>query len=64
MKAGETFQIKYTVKNTDDKEIVFRSSDTNVISVDEKGLLTAVLGGKSDITVAFKNDRKEGLDKN
>ena len=54
---GNTFQLTATVipENTTDKTVTWASSDENIATVDENGLVTAVGVGECDITVTCQN---------
>lgn len=53
LKAGDTFQVTYTClpENATEKTAVFESSNENVATVDENGVITAVKKGTSKISV-------------
>ena len=57
-KVGETFTISATVSpdNATDKTVVWDSSDTEVATVDEAGLVTAINTGTAIITATTSND--------
>lgn len=50
---GETVQVAVTVKPEDatNKELIFKSEDESVVTVDEKGNITAVGPGKATVTI-------------
>jgi len=52
---GSTYQLKATVQpdNAINKEVVWKSSDEAVASVDETGLVTALTAGTAEITVTL-----------
>ena len=50
---GDTYQIAAQTINSD-KQITFKSSDDNVVTVDEKGLVTGVADGEATITVSVE----------
>jgi len=61
--AGETFQLKYAAldkKNEPvcDAVLTWTSSNTDVVAVDENGVLTAVGSGSSIVTVTSENGEK------
>lgn len=55
LKKGSTFQLKpkVTVSGTISKKVTYKSSDSKIVKVDSKGLLTAVKTGK--VIVAVKS---------
>ena len=50
---GDTFQIEATVEPSDAyfKQLYFESSNTNILVVDSKGMVTALNAGKATITI-------------
>ena len=46
----DTYTLEWTV-DPEDVEITFASSDTNIATVDEKGVITAINSGKAEISV-------------
>lgn len=59
MKKGETKQLQVTIepKEAKDHKIEFKSSNPNIVTVDEKGNLKAISSGSSTITVkALENN--------
>ncbi|MBP5382310.1 MAG: Ig domain-containing protein [Bacteroidales bacterium] len=54
---GETATISFTVEpsNASNKGVSFTSSDTNVVTVDENGVVTAVGPGTATITITTKD---------
>ena len=58
IKIGETKKIEYTIAPTGATapELVWTSSNTNVLTVDSSGKVTAVGNGVAIITATFKND--------
>ncbi len=58
LKSGETLQLTATLRpeNATDKSVVWVSSDTGVVIVDENGLVTAVSVGTAIITATSVND--------
>ena len=59
-KAGETSQIKTTVTPADaaNTKVTYKSSDTNVATVDANGKITAVANGTATITVTTEDGAK------
>ncbi len=57
LKRYETKQLAWTIlpANADVKSVIFKSSNPNVISVDDKGLLTALAVGTATITITSKS---------
>ncbi len=51
LKNGETFQLTPELSSKKAETFTFSSSDTAVLTVDDKGLITAVGTGKAEITV-------------
>ena len=58
IKIGETKKVEYTIAPTGATapELVWTSSNTNVLTVDSSGNVTAVGSGIAIITAKFKND--------
>src|SRR5690606_14475858 len=54
IEVGETFQIDYFTDNT--STIVYSSSDSSVVTVDQDGLVTATGAGSTLITIAQVTD--------
>ena len=49
---GDTLQLEYTINaNADNKDVVWESSNENILTVDQNGLVSAVSGGDAIITV-------------
>ena len=49
---GDTLQLTYTItNNADNDNVIWESSNTNIATVDQTGLITAVTGGNAIITV-------------
>lgn len=59
MKVGETRELKAEVKQSEDDtntyNVLFSSSDSDVVKVDSSGKLTALKGGKVIITIQVEN---------
>ena len=57
MKRFETYQLTWTVNPSDAsiQQVAFTSSNPEVASVDDKGLITAVADGKTTITITSKS---------
>lgn len=54
---GETIPLQvefYPVDTTDDKTVIFESSDENVLKVDENGVVTGIGTGSADITATVQ----------
>ncbi|MDE5877409.1 MAG: Ig-like domain-containing protein, partial [Muribaculaceae bacterium] len=60
VEAGATLQLTATVEPEDatDKSLIWTSSDENIATVDENGLVTAVAKGEVTITVTSGSDEK------
>ena len=59
---GEEFTIEATVApETADQSVAFESNNTEIATVDESGLVTAVASGSTTITVTSKDPRNEGI---
>ncbi len=58
MKIGDSFKVNYNFKpiNSTYREVKFKSSNSRVVSVDEKGTITAKQSGKATITITSKHD--------
>lgn len=54
---GETkpTKIRFTPKNPDNQNVTYKSSNTNICTVDKEGVLYGVSGGKATITVITKD---------
>ena len=55
IKTGSTYQILYEVLNDDKKLITFTSSNSNVATVDNNGVVTAIKPGKVKVTAKLNN---------
>lgn len=58
LEAGETQQLSVEylpADTTDDKVVTWSSSDSNVATVDEEGVVTAIAGGTAEITATAAN---------
>lgn len=60
VKSGKTVTLKYTLSpsNTTDKNLIWTSSNPKIASVNSKGVVTGVKGGKVTITAKTKNNKK------
>lgn len=53
---SQTVSVEYLpADTTDEKAVTWKSSNTNVATVDENGVITAVAGGQADITATTAN---------
>lgn len=62
MEVGQTFQLEASIlpKNTtDNKELAWKSSNTDVVSVNEKGLVTGLTEGTATILVETADKQKQ-----
>lgn len=59
MLLGDTERLQYKLRpeNTTEKDIVWASSDSTVVTVDENGWVTAVGAGEAQVTVSTKNGK-------
>ncbi len=59
LKPGETHQLKASISpsNSTDKTVTWKSSNTNIVSVDKTGKITAVKVGAAEITVTTANGK-------
>ena len=53
---GATLQLSYQIEPAAEKEVVFSSSNEDVLTVSAKGLVTAIAKGNATITIAFADD--------
>jgi hypothetical protein len=51
---GESFKIKYESNN---KEVTFTNKNTDIVDIDENGIVTAKKVGTADITVCLKDEK-------
>ena len=60
VKSGKSVTLKYTLspKNTTDKNLIWSSSNPKIATVNSKGVVTGVKGGKVTITAKTKNNKK------
>ena len=63
---GDSFLVNATIvpDNADDKELVWNTSDENVVTVDQKGNIIAVGGGQATITASSANGVSSTCDVN
>lgn len=63
LKVGETVTLQATVSpsTATDKEVTFTSSDNKIATVDEKGVVTAISAGNTDITVTTSDGAKTAV---
>ena len=61
LKIGETLQLSATIEPSDatNKAIIWESSDNSKVTVDEKGLVTAIAKTGAEITVITKDGKYE-----
>ncbi len=60
MKVGDTYQITATFVpeyDTDSTVLIYTVSDTNILTVDDAGLVSALTAGEADITVENENGK-------
>lgn len=60
LNVGDTYKITYSVEpdNTTDKTVSFETSDKNIATVDDQGIIKALAPGEVEISVVPKNDKK------
>jgi len=63
LKNGDNNQLNVIVKDNDviveNPQLIYTSSDTNIVTVSATGLITAIASGTAIITVAYKNTNKK-----
>ena len=64
MQIGESKNLTALIlpENTEDKTVIWKSSDESVIVVDNLGKLTAKKAGKADITVSTSNGKTNSIE--
>ena len=49
---GDTLQLEYTInENADNKDVIWESSNENILTVDQNGLVRGVSGGDATVTI-------------
>ena len=63
MDVGDEHMVTYVLEpaNTFQKDVVFSSSDTNVVTVDEDGRITAIGDGEATIEVSSQNGHTDSM---
>ena len=56
MNIGDVDKLIATVKNSDEEELIWSSSNSDIVKVDEDGNIEAINSGSAIISVALKND--------
>lgn len=58
-KSGETFTIAYNVENVENGKVTFKSTNEEVATVDENGVVTCVGEGQAKIVLTSVNDSRK-----
>ena len=56
MNIGDVNRLIATIKNSDEEELIWSSSNSNIVKVDEDGNVEAIASGNANISVSLKND--------